>query len=53
MRCTDQNTTKAAYIEQLVYTDGPEAKTTQDRSSVTNLPQNQDGATKRTRHNNL
>jgi hypothetical protein len=51
--CTDQVTTKAVYIEQLVCTDSPQAKTTQDRSFITYLPKNQDGATRRTQHNNL
>jgi hypothetical protein len=51
--CTDQNTAEAVYIEQLVYTGSPRAKTCQDRSFMTYLPKNQDGATRRTQHNNL
>lgn len=52
-RCTDHNTTNAIYIKQLVFIDSPEAKTTRDRSFITYLPKNQDGATRRTQHNNL
>jgi hypothetical protein len=52
-RRTGQNASEAASTVQLVSTDSPEAMTTQDRSSITYLPKNQDGPTRRTQHNNL
>jgi hypothetical protein len=52
-RHTDQNATKAVYLKQLVCTESPEARTTQDRSFITYRPKNHDGATRRTQHNNL
>ncbi len=52
-RRSDQNTMKTVYIKQLVCTESPEARTTQDRSFIAYLPKNHDGATRRTQHNNL